>query len=402
MSGVLPPRTTLSRHGPLTRRGTAAISSSVCGASTKAISAPEARAALTRAIASSKPATARVGARDNHEIPVATGGDGGADLCQIILARDDLFAFEMTTFLREFLILDVDSRDAAALKFAHGAKHVELVAVAGVGIGDHRHFDCGGKTPGIGDHFRHRNEAEIGVSQTCRRTGTRHVDGGETGLLDQLGGDAVVSARRHDYPVPLQQCAETATLRHLSLRSTGSNEARPYPAVSSSPSAHPSLDSTGRLQAERRRPPMYAFSLTTEQQFDPKSTWKEWLGASGEGDVTIACWEPGQTSPYHCHPTPPRSTSASRAAARCGPRAKRSRSNRERLSSTHAASCTNTPTALCVPCCSAYAMVGRCPAGPRNGRATRTGLHVPRTSNTSDRTRLASVPGQVLACLRPW
>ena len=47
---------------------------------------------------------------------------------------------------------------------------------------------------------------------------------------------------------------------------------------------------------------MYAFSLTTEQQFDPKSTWKEWLGTSGEGDVTIACWEPGQTSPYHCHP----------------------------------------------------------------------------------------------------
>src|SRR5947208_2672400 len=21
-----------------------------------------------------------------------------------------------------------------------------------------------------------------------------------------------------------------------------------------------------------------------------------------EGDVTVACWEPGQTSPYHCHP----------------------------------------------------------------------------------------------------
>ena len=26
------------------------------------------------------------------------------------------------------------------------------------------------------------------------------------------------------------------------------------------------------------------------------------LGRIGEGDVTIACWEPGQTSPYHCHP----------------------------------------------------------------------------------------------------
>jgi quercetin dioxygenase-like cupin family protein len=26
------------------------------------------------------------------------------------------------------------------------------------------------------------------------------------------------------------------------------------------------------------------------------------LGEVGEGDVTVACWEPGQVSPYHCHP----------------------------------------------------------------------------------------------------
>src|SRR5205823_11394361 len=25
-------------------------------------------------------------------------------------------------------------------------------------------------------------------------------------------------------------------------------------------------------------------------------------GRVAEGDVTVACWEPGQTSPYHCHP----------------------------------------------------------------------------------------------------
>ena len=24
--------------------------------------------------------------------------------------------------------------------------------------------------------------------------------------------------------------------------------------------------------------------------------------ATGEGDVTVACWEPGQMSPCHCHP----------------------------------------------------------------------------------------------------
>jgi quercetin dioxygenase-like cupin family protein len=47
---------------------------------------------------------------------------------------------------------------------------------------------------------------------------------------------------------------------------------------------------------------MYAFSLTAEQQFDPKKHVEKVLGTTGEGDVTIACWEPGQTSPYHCHP----------------------------------------------------------------------------------------------------
>jgi mannose-6-phosphate isomerase-like protein (cupin superfamily) len=26
------------------------------------------------------------------------------------------------------------------------------------------------------------------------------------------------------------------------------------------------------------------------------------LGRIADGDVTVACWEPGQISPYHCHP----------------------------------------------------------------------------------------------------
>jgi len=47
---------------------------------------------------------------------------------------------------------------------------------------------------------------------------------------------------------------------------------------------------------------MYAFSLKAEQQFDPKKHLERVLGTTDEGDVTIACWEPGQTSPYHCHP----------------------------------------------------------------------------------------------------
>jgi quercetin dioxygenase-like cupin family protein len=47
---------------------------------------------------------------------------------------------------------------------------------------------------------------------------------------------------------------------------------------------------------------MQAFNLKAEEKFDPKKHVERVLGTVGEGDVTVACWEPGQTSPYHCHP----------------------------------------------------------------------------------------------------
>jgi quercetin dioxygenase-like cupin family protein len=47
---------------------------------------------------------------------------------------------------------------------------------------------------------------------------------------------------------------------------------------------------------------MYAFSLKDEQEFDPKHHVEKILGKDGEGDFTVACWEPGQVSPDHCHP----------------------------------------------------------------------------------------------------
>src|SRR5437660_11496612 len=47
---------------------------------------------------------------------------------------------------------------------------------------------------------------------------------------------------------------------------------------------------------------MQVFSVQTEQEFDPSKHVEKILGRSGDGDVTVACWEPGQISPYHCHP----------------------------------------------------------------------------------------------------
>ena len=47
---------------------------------------------------------------------------------------------------------------------------------------------------------------------------------------------------------------------------------------------------------------MHVFNLVLEQDFDPKEHVEKILGVEGGGDFTVACWEPGQASPYHCHP----------------------------------------------------------------------------------------------------
>ena len=47
---------------------------------------------------------------------------------------------------------------------------------------------------------------------------------------------------------------------------------------------------------------MHSFDLRAEERFDPKRHVENILGTMGEGDVSLACWEPGQCSPYHAHP----------------------------------------------------------------------------------------------------
>jgi quercetin dioxygenase-like cupin family protein len=47
---------------------------------------------------------------------------------------------------------------------------------------------------------------------------------------------------------------------------------------------------------------MHVFNLEKEQAFDPAHHVEKILGQIAGGDVTVACWEPGQISPYHCHP----------------------------------------------------------------------------------------------------
>jgi len=47
---------------------------------------------------------------------------------------------------------------------------------------------------------------------------------------------------------------------------------------------------------------MQVFKLDAEAEFKPDKHVEKILGKVAGGDVTVACWEPGQISPYHCHP----------------------------------------------------------------------------------------------------
>jgi quercetin dioxygenase-like cupin family protein len=47
---------------------------------------------------------------------------------------------------------------------------------------------------------------------------------------------------------------------------------------------------------------MDVFNLRQEARWDPLKHVEHVLGRIGEGDVTVACWEAGQTSPHHLHP----------------------------------------------------------------------------------------------------
>ncbi len=47
---------------------------------------------------------------------------------------------------------------------------------------------------------------------------------------------------------------------------------------------------------------MLVFDLSAEKVFNPQRHVEKILGLVGEGDVTVACWEPGQCSPNHLHP----------------------------------------------------------------------------------------------------
>ena len=90
------------------------------------------------------------------------------------------------------------------------------------------------------------------------------------------------------------RCAPSNGLR-LSYR-----RARPAPS-----SVSPNLLWCGAGPRGRQSAESAACSSSTwngKQEWNSDKHVEKILGRVEDGDVTVACWEPGQISPYHCHP----------------------------------------------------------------------------------------------------
>ena len=47
---------------------------------------------------------------------------------------------------------------------------------------------------------------------------------------------------------------------------------------------------------------MLVFDSGAEREFDVSRHVEKILTTVADGDISLACWEPGQISPFHCHP----------------------------------------------------------------------------------------------------
>ena len=117
--------------------------------------------------------------------------------------------------LGRHLVLDVQRGDAGRRVLAHRAHDVERVAVAVVGVGDHRHADGLHEPPRVVGHLGEREQPDVGApEQRRRRAEAGHVDGREAGALDEPRRQRVVGAGREHRLGPGEQLTEARHRSH--------------------------------------------------------------------------------------------------------------------------------------------------------------------------------------------
>ncbi len=157
---------------------------------------------------------AGIGACDDHEVRGTPGGDGGGDLGHELVARDDLLAVEVAATLGRDLVFDVQRGQTPHLVLAHRARGIQLIAVASVGVRDHRDSGRGGDLARRARHLRQGQQAVVREPAGGRHACTGHVERLESGLDGHAGGDAVVDARRRHERPRYQLRAQILCCRH--------------------------------------------------------------------------------------------------------------------------------------------------------------------------------------------
>ncbi len=168
------------------------------------MSAPASLKAWARAKASSRPWVARasVRARIRMSAPSSRASTAGLHARDRLGARDHLLAAGVAAALGPDLVLDHDRGEASLRVAAHAAFRVHRVAVAGVGVADHRDRHRGADVAPLIEHLTVGNEPGVGQAEARRRDRVAAHEGErEAGRLDEPRRKRVEAAR-HDQRAP--------------------------------------------------------------------------------------------------------------------------------------------------------------------------------------------------------
>jgi hypothetical protein len=103
---------------------------------------------------------AGVRAGDQEQVPGA-GLHGRAHLLDHLGLRDHRLPGHVTAPLRRHLVLDVQRGHPRRVVLPHRAQDVQVVPVAVVGVGDHRHADRLYEPPRLVDHLPERQQPDV-------------------------------------------------------------------------------------------------------------------------------------------------------------------------------------------------------------------------------------------------
>src|SRR5262245_36035033 len=182
-----------------------------------------------------------VSARDDQEIAVAAGVDGGFDLLHHLGGRDHVFAREMAAALGKDLVLDLQGIGARALEQGNGAHHVHGIAEAGVGIDHERARECLADCRHVRCELAHRYQADVGdAEKRVGDAGAGDIGGRKALIGDDARRQRIGDARQQQRRAGDEHVAKLTArhgARHRSVLSVNSNEV-PAPILSATATWH--------------------------------------------------------------------------------------------------------------------------------------------------------------------